>query len=63
MGYAPNAFQGMKHIIFAKEIAEEEFYAVRNIALNSHDLRCKTGGYPHASANFVTRESLPSCLP
>ena len=56
MGYAPNAFQGTKHMIFVREIVEEEFYAVRNIALNSHDLRCKTGGYPHASANFVTRE-------
>ena len=56
MAYAPNAFQGEKHPIFAREIEDEEFYAIRNIALNSHDLRCKTGGYPHASANFVTRE-------
>ena len=56
MGYVPNAFQGKKHIIFVRELTEEEFYAVRNIALNSHDLRCKTGGYPHASANFVTRD-------
>ena len=56
MGYAPFVFQGMEHVILAREIEEEEFYSVRNIALNSHDLRCKTGGYPHASANFVTRE-------
>ena len=56
MGYAPNAFQGDKHTISAREVEEEEFYALRNIALNSHDLRRKTGGFPHASANFVTRE-------
>ena len=54
--YAPNAFQGDKHLIAAKEVEDEKFYSLRNIALNSHDLRCKTGGYPHASANFVTRE-------
>ena len=56
MGYAPNAFQGTDHLIIAREVEDEEFYALRNIALNSHDLRKKTGGYPHASANFVTRE-------
>lgn len=55
-GYAPNAFCGNEHIISVREVDDEEFYSVRNIALNSHDLRTKTGGYPHASANFVTRE-------
>ena len=54
--YAQNAFQGDKHLIVAREVEDDEFYAVRNIALNSHDLRSKTGGYPHATANFVTRE-------
>ncbi len=56
MGYAPNAFQGDKHFIVAREVEDEEFYEDRNIALNSHDLRRRTGGYPHATANFVTRE-------
>ena len=56
MGYAPNVFQGDEHLISVREIEEDEFYSARNIALNSHDLRKKTGGYPHASANFVTRE-------
>ena len=55
-GYAPDAFQGETHEIAAREVEDDEFYATRNIALNSHDLRVKTGGYPHASANFVTRE-------
>ena len=56
MGYNPTIFQGDEHLIVAREVEDEEFYATRNIALNSHDLRRKTGGYPHASANFVTRE-------
>ena len=56
MGYAPNAFQGKEHTICVREVEDDEFHAARNIALNSHDLRRKTGGYPHASANFVTRE-------
>ena len=55
-GYAPNVFQGDRHLISVREVEDDEFYATRNIALNAHDLRCKTGGYPHASANFVTRE-------
>ena len=54
--YNLQAFQGDEHLIIAREVDDEEFYADRNIALNSHDLRKKTGGYPHASANFVTRE-------
>ena len=56
MGYDANAFQGDVYKIYVREVEDEEFYAKRNIALNSHDLRRKTGGYPHASANFVTRE-------
>ena len=55
MGYSPDAFKGEVHLITAREI-DEEFYQTRNIALNSHDLRSRTGGYPHATANFVTRE-------
>ena len=55
MGYSPQCFQGRKHCFSVREV-DDEFYAIRNIALNSYDLRCKTGGYPHASANFVTRE-------
>ena len=54
--YHPQSFQGDTHLIFAREVEDDEFYATRNISLNSHDLRCKTGGYPHVRANFVTRE-------
>ena len=55
MGYAPTAFQGDRHKIFVREVEDEEFYTTRNIALNAHDLKNRTGAYPHASANFVTR--------
>lgn len=55
MGYAPTAFQGDRHKIFVREVEDEEFYTTRNIALNAHDLKHRTGAYPHASANFVTR--------
>ena len=56
MGYPPDTFKGLIHILSAREVEDEEFCETRNIALNPHDLRTKTGGYPHASANFVTRE-------
>ena len=56
MGYSPDAFRGEVHPIEVREVEDEEFYAFRKISLNSHDLRRKTGGFPHASANFVTRE-------
>ena len=54
--YHPKAFKGNRHIVAVREVEEEEIYAYRNLALNSHDLRGKTGGFPHATANFVTRE-------
>ncbi len=54
--YGPDAFVGDSHRIIASEPTEAEIYAERNIALNSHD-RHKIGKYfPHAVANFVTRE-------
>ena len=56
MAYAPNAFQGERHSLSVREAEDREIYATRNISLNAHDLRRKTGGYPQASANFVTRE-------
>ncbi len=55
-GYNPEAFKGENHKIYISEITEEEFYSERNIALNSHDQRFYDKCYPHASANFVTRQ-------
>jgi len=54
--YNKNAFKGNKHNIVVREVEDEEIYGYRNIALNSHDLRGKARSYPHASANFVTRD-------
>ena len=54
--YNPRAFKGDKHNISVREVEDEEIYGYRNLALNSHDRRGKVNGFPHASANFVTRE-------
>ena len=54
-GYAPGAFAGDEHVICAREVDDDEIYAYRNIALNSHDLHGDVKFFPHASANFVTR--------
>ena len=53
--YPPQAFKGSEHVIWAREVSDEEFYSTRNISLNAFDLHVKTRAYPHASANFVTR--------
>ena len=55
--YAPDAFSGDGHIISAREVSDEEAYAYRKISLNSHDIHGKSRSFPHASANFVTREN------
>ena len=54
--YAPGAFSGDEHPISIREPDDEEIYAYREISLNSHDLRGKRRTYPHATANFVTRD-------
>lgn len=55
--YNKSAFSGNVHRLFVREAEDEEVYAKRNLALNSHDLPKFTKGYPHAMANFVTREN------
>ncbi len=55
-GYHPEAFQGDSHKIYIAEIEEEEFYGKRNIALNAFDQRFYDKCFPHAAANFVTRQ-------
>ena len=56
MGYHPNAFKGDTHVISVREPEDDEIYGYRNIALNSHDRHAPVKSFPHASANFVTRE-------
>ena len=57
-GYHKEAFSGDKHRIRVYEPDEDVKYGLRNIALNSHDLRGMNKYYPHAYANLVTREAV-----
>ena len=54
--YAPGAFSGDDHRIICSEPDEAECYGERLISLNSHDRHNVPKYYPHAVANFVTRE-------
>ncbi len=56
-GYAPEAFAGDSHRITCSEPDEAEIYGERLISLNSHDKHNLPKYFPHAAANFVTRES------
>ena len=55
-GYAPGAFAGERHIVRVREATEEEAYGYRDLAFNPHDRHGAAKLYPHADANFVTRE-------
>ena len=57
LGYAPEAFASDSHRIICEEPTEAEIYGEREISLNSHDKHNIPKYFPHASANFVTRES------
>jgi len=54
--YHPDAFQGNHHRIMVKDVSDLLAGKRRNLALNGYDLRWPTGYYPHAEANFVTRD-------
>ena len=54
--YAPGAFGGDDHRIVVSEPTDAEIYDFRLISLNSHDRHNVPKYYPHAVANFVTRE-------
>ena len=54
--YAPGAWDGDDHRIVIAEPTDAEIYADRLISLNSHDRHNVPKYYPHAVANFVTRE-------
>ena len=54
--YAPGAFDGDDHRIVVSEPTDAEIYCDRLISLNSHDRHNVPKYYPHAVANFVTRE-------
>ncbi len=54
--YGAAAFSGDSHRITVSEPTDAEIYEERLISLNSHDLHGVEKSYPHAVANFVTRE-------
>ena len=55
-GYPKGTFTGDTHVICVREPEDEEVYGYRNLALNPYDAHGKTRYFPHATANFVTRE-------
>ena len=55
--YGEEAFSGDSHRVKVSEPDNAEIYAERVISLNSHDRRHIAKAFPHADANFVTRES------
>ena len=54
--YGTVAFTGDSHRITVSEPTEAEIYGEREISLNSHDRHNVPKYFPHAVANFVTRE-------
>jgi len=56
MCYAKGAFAGDDHRIVVSEPTDAEIYAERMISSNSHDRHKVPKYFPHAAANFVTRE-------
>ena len=54
--YAPGAFSGDSCRLICSEPTEAEIYSEREISLNSHDRHNVPKYFPHAVANFVTRE-------
>ncbi len=54
--YGRSAFAGDSHRLMCSEPREAEIYCEREISLNSHDRHKVAKYFPHATANFVTRE-------
>ena len=54
--YAPGAFAGESHRLRATEPGEVEIFGERLISYNPHDRHNLPKYFPHAVANFVTRE-------
>ena len=53
--YAPEAFGGSHHFLFARYASKEEIAAPKDLALNPLDHHENTALFPHASANVETR--------
>lgn len=56
--YPPSAFDDVENCFLCSKPLAEELRAYRNLALNPLDLPGQRSYYPHAEANFVTRNSI-----
>ena len=54
--YGENGLLEKGDIISVRECSEEEIYSYRNLSVNPYDLPNQKNTFPHAKANFVTRE-------
>ena len=55
LAYAPGTFDGLRHIVTARIMTEDERAACRDLARNPADLRGETDFNPHCTANVETR--------
>lgn len=53
--FPPALFSGIQHYLQVRLATKEEVGCYRNLALNSHDQKEASGGFPHAFANVETR--------
>lgn len=60
LAYAPYAFEGKIHTVYARKVEEVALQSRRNIALNAMDLRGDVNFFPHCTANVETRNE--SCF-
>ena len=54
--YHPDAWCREVNVISVRKASDEEFYAYRNVALNSAAVRYYENCFPYAKANVVTRD-------
>lgn len=54
--YPPGAFTKVPHVIACREAEAHEICEYRNLALNPADQRGQSNYFPHADANFVTKD-------
>lgn len=54
--YEQNAFLGNEHTLTARTPSDDELYSQRIISKNAYDMHGVSGVYPHAYANYVTRD-------
>lgn len=54
--YHPDAWNKSKNQITVRTASDEEYYAYRNVALNTAAVRFNETCFPYAKANFVTRD-------